>query len=295
MVISILCYPYGFHIIMKENIKWRMVLTGKPKLDKISMVIPWEININSSFSNLLNKENENMIGIYKITNKENGKAYIGQSNNIERRFLEHCYKGEKARIPLDIAIQKYGKDAFNFEILEECPLEKLNQKEAYWIKYYNTVETGYNCSEGGDQQSVGKNNGRSKLTEEDIVNIRKAYANHEKQKEVYKKYENIISFNHFQNIWQGRVWSYIMPEVFTEENKKYYIYQNSLGGNGASAQFTNEEVIALRKRYVNESAKEIYKDYQDRVKYQTFQAILWGRTYKNLPIYKKKEKKWINI
>lgn len=86
-----------------------------------------------------------------------------------------------------------------------------------------------------------------------------------------------------------------MPEVFTEENKKYYIYQNSLGENGASAQFTDEEVIVLRKRYVNESAKEIYKDYQDRVKYQTFQAILWGRTYKNLPIYKKKEKKWINI
>lgn len=236
-----------------------------------------------------------MIGIYKITKKENGKAYIGQSNNIERRFLQHCYKGEKARIPLDIAIQKYGKEAFNFEILEECPLEKLNQREAYWIKYYNTVETGYNCSEGGDQQSTGENNGRSKLTEEDIINIRKAYANHEKQKEVYKNYENIISFNHFQNIWQGRVWSHIMPEVFTEENKKYYIYQNSLGGNGASAQFTDEEVIALRKRYVNESAKEIYKDYQDRVKYQTFQAILWGRTYKNLPIYKKKEKKWINI
>lgn len=259
------------------------------------MVIPWEININSSFSNLLNKENENMIGIYKITNKENGKTYIGQSNNIERRFSEHCYKGEKARIPLDIAIQKYGKDAFNFEILEECPLEKLNQREAYWIKYYNTVETGYNCSKGGDQQSIGENNGRSKLTEEDIINIRKAYANHEKQKEVYKKYENIISFNHFQNIWQGKVWSYIMPEVFTEENKKYYIYQNSLGENSASAQFTDEEVIALRKRYVNESAKEIYKDYQDRVKYQTFQAILWGRTYKNLPIYKKKEKKWINI
>lgn len=236
-----------------------------------------------------------MIGIYKITKKENGKAYIGQSNNIERRFSQHCYKGKKARIPLDIAIQKYGKEAFDFEVLEECPLEKLNQREAYWIKYYNTVETGYNCSEGGDQQSTGENNGRSKLTEKDIINIRKAYANHEKQKEVYKNYENIISFNHFQNIWQGRVWSHIMPEVFTEENKKYYIYQNSLGGNGASAQFTDEEVIALRKRYVNESAKEIYEDYKDRVKYQTFQAILWGRTYKNLPIYKKKEKKWINI
>ena len=236
-----------------------------------------------------------MIGIYKITKKENGKSYIGQSNNIERRFQEHCYKGEKARIPLDIAIKKYGKEAFSFEVLEECPQEKLNEREAYWIKYYNTVETGYNCSEGGDQQSIGENNGRSKLTEKDIIEIRQAYANHEKQKEVYEKYKDIISFNHFQNIWQGRVWSHIMPEVFTEENKQYYIYQNSQGGNGAFAQFSDEEVLSLRKRYVNESAKEIYKGYEDRVKFQTFQAMLWGRTYKNLPIYKKKEKKWINI
>ena len=53
-----------------------------------------------------------MIGIYKITKKENGKAYIGQSNNIERRFQEHCQKGEASRIPLDIAIKKYPIELF---------------------------------------------------------------------------------------------------------------------------------------------------------------------------------------
>ena len=46
---------------------------------------------------------------------------------------------------------------------------------------------------------------------------------------------------------------------------------------------------------MNESAKDIYEDYKERVTYQTFQAMLWGRSYKTLPIYKKKEKKWINI
>lgn len=86
-----------------------------------------------------------------------------------------------------------------------------------------------------------------------------------------------------------------MPEVFTEENKQYYIYQNSRGGNGASAKFTDEEVIALRERYINESAKVMYEEYKDRISYQAFQQMLWGRTYKHLPIYKKKEKKWINI
>ena len=58
-----------------------------------------------------------------------------------------------------------------------------------------------------------------------------------------------------------------MPEVFTEENKNYYIYQNSNGSNGASAKFTDDEVINIRKRYEKESAKEIYKDYQERVSY----------------------------
>lgn len=70
-----------------------------------------------------------MIGIYKITNKINGKFYIGQSNDIERRFNEHCTKWKQSRIPLDLAIHKYGKENFLFEVLEECDLEELNQKE----------------------------------------------------------------------------------------------------------------------------------------------------------------------
>ena len=236
-----------------------------------------------------------MIGIYKITNTLNGKAYIGQSNDINRRFKEHQTHGSRSRIPLDIAIEKYGKENFLFEILEECPIDKLNEREQFWIEGFQTHLTGYNCNIGGDQQSVGENNGRAKLTEDDVKQIRIAYNNHEKQKDVYKKYSNLISFNHFQSVWQGRVWPHIMPEVFTEENKKYYIYENSKGSKGAAAVFSDEEVINMRQRYVTESAKTIYEDYKEKVSYQTLQMILWGRYYSNLPIYKKKEKRWINI
>lgn len=235
-----------------------------------------------------------MIGIYKITNKQNGKIYIGQSNNIERRIKEHQTKGKSSRIPLDVAIEKYGKDSFTYEVVEECSLDELNEKETYWIKYYNSIENGYNCNFGGDNSNIGSNNPKAKLTEEDVIKIRIAYSQHKKQKEVYEDYKDKISFGYFQNVWQGRSWIHIMPEVFTQENKEYYIYQNSNGSKGASAQFTDEEVIQIRERYVNESAKQIYEDYKDRVQYQTFQAMLWGRSYKELPIYKKKEKKWIN-
>ena len=242
------------------------------------------------------KEKKIMIGIYKITEKENPQIfYIGQSNNIQRRFQEHIYKTyQQSRIPFDDYIDKKGKDAFNYEVLEECTLEELNEKEQYWIDKLQATKSG-NRNNGGSSNMAGSKNPKAKLTEQDVVRIRTAYNNHERQKDVYEEFKDIISFGYFQNLWQGRAWSHIMPEVFTEENKQYYIYQNSNGGNGAFSKFTDEEVILLRTRYVNESAKQIYEDYKDRVTYQTFQAMLWGRTYSNLPIYKKKEKKWINI
>ena len=138
-----------------------------------------------------------MIGIYKIENKLNGKVYIGQSNNIERRFQEHQTKGTSSRIPVDIAIQKYGKENFTYEVIEETSIEKLNEAEKFWIQKFNSVEDGYNCSIGGDQQSIGENNGKAKLTEQDVIEIRLAYKNHKKQKDVYEKFKDIISFGYF--------------------------------------------------------------------------------------------------
>ena len=58
-----------------------------------------------------------------------------------------------------------------------------------------------------------------------------------------------------------------MPEVFTKENKEYYSLKNSIGSNGFSSQLTDEEVMSARTRYVNESAKNIYEDYKDKMKF----------------------------
>ena len=232
-----------------------------------------------------------MIGIYKITNKINGKKYVGQSNNINRRFSEHCLRSE---IPIDIAIQKYGKENFVFEVLEECSLDELDSKETYWIEKENSFKCGYNCNVGGEQATSGEGNGRSKLSTEDIIVIRKAYNDHKPQKDIYEMFKDRVSFAHFQNIWQGRVWSHVMPEVFTDENKRYYIYENSCGGNSKTSVFSDEEVVLIRTRYIKESAKAIYEDYKDRISFNGFQEILWGRRYKNLPVYSKRKKEWIN-
>lgn len=235
-----------------------------------------------------------MIGIYKITNKTSGKSYIGQSNDIARRFKEHQRGRIETRIPVDVAINKYGFDAFTYTIIEECSIDQLNTQEEYWIKFYNTKTFGYNCSDGGNQQSIGENNGRAKMTETDIKKVRIAYAQHSTQKEIYEQFKHKISFGTFQQIWQGKTWKHVMPEIYTEENKRYYVYDNSKGVLSNRSEFSAEEIMAMRTRYINESAKEIHEDYKHRIKLQTLQSILWGREYKNLPVYKKREKKWVN-
>lgn len=73
-----------------------------------------------------------MIGIYKITKKENGKSYIGQSNDIERRFSEHKTKTD---IPIDIAIQKYGVNAFEFSIIENVIYHNLMKKKSIGLRF----------------------------------------------------------------------------------------------------------------------------------------------------------------
>ena len=88
-----------------------------------------------------------MIGIYKITNKINKKCYIGKSNNIKRRFSEHKCIYHETNKCLKKAYLKYGKENFDYEILEECSLEELNEKEMYWI---SKLKPEYNLTFGGD-------------------------------------------------------------------------------------------------------------------------------------------------
>lgn len=87
-------------------------------------------------------------GIYKIENQINGKIYIGQSVNIEERFKRH--KSLKDNLVVHKALQKYGVDNFSFSIVELCEIVELDEKEKYWIHYYNSlIPKGYNMVDGG--------------------------------------------------------------------------------------------------------------------------------------------------
>lgn len=88
--------------------------------------------------------------IYKITNLINNKIYIGKTvRSLHERWLEHCRCTDTSR-PLYRAFHKYGLDNFKFEPIEECSLEQINERERYWISYYDTYHNGYNATIGGD-------------------------------------------------------------------------------------------------------------------------------------------------
>ncbi len=94
---------------------------------------------------------EKVCGIYKVTNNINQKVYIGQSVDIYSRWNHHksCCKNEKCHeynTPFYRALRKYGEDNFTFEILEQCDIEELDDKEINptfkdYIKYLSASTT----------------------------------------------------------------------------------------------------------------------------------------------------------
>ena len=91
-----------------------------------------------------------MIGIYKITSPS-GKVYIGQSRDIERRWKEYSIHKNKQKEQTAIynSLKKYGKENHIFEVIEECYLKELNEREIYYIEKYDSFNNGLNASRGG--------------------------------------------------------------------------------------------------------------------------------------------------
>lgn len=86
-------------------------------------------------------------GIYKFTERNSGKIYIGQSKNIWLRYGFHFQQAFSPAIeklsPIDEALRG-NPEGFDFEIIELCDEDVLTLRESYWIDYYNSDSVGYN-------------------------------------------------------------------------------------------------------------------------------------------------------
>ena len=91
-------------------------------------------------------------GIYKITNIMTDECYIGQSNDIYRRWNDHCKCGLGIDTPagnkLYQSMIQYGLENFTFELLTECSQSELNEKEKYFIELYQANSFGFNGTGG---------------------------------------------------------------------------------------------------------------------------------------------------
>ena len=87
--------------------------------------------------------------IYKITNDINDKVYIGETTRtLDTRFNEHCFD-KRSTSQIHKAIQELGWQHFKIEEIEQVPLDKIYEREAYWVKEYNSFYNGYNGTETG--------------------------------------------------------------------------------------------------------------------------------------------------
>ena len=113
-------------------------------------------------------------GIYKITNTVTGDFYIGSSKNVKRRWNEHKCQSAWNKQPnnqMYLDMRKYGVDKFEFQILEEVEIDKLKEKEQYFIETLKPTYNNINAN-GFDFER------------------RKKYQKSDKRKESHKKAQN---------------------------------------------------------------------------------------------------------
>ena len=90
---------------------------------------------------------EKICGIYCIKNVFRNQMYIGKSINIQKRILNHyshLYNNKHHSHKLQASWNKYPDEYFISGIIEECPIELLDQRESYYINLYDTYNTGFN-------------------------------------------------------------------------------------------------------------------------------------------------------
>ena len=106
-----------------------------------------------------------MTGVYKFTNPEN-KIYIGASKGIFKRIYHYKSPTRKLNTLFYDSLRKYGYDNHVFEIIEECALENLNERERYWQEFYNVLEDGLNMvlTKTKDKREVRSEEVRRKIS-----------------------------------------------------------------------------------------------------------------------------------
>lgn len=243
---------------------------------------------------------EGKSGIYCITNHETGKFYIGQTVNLKKRKAEHFWrlrKGTHGNIHMQRAYDK-NPNKFSFRVIEFCDIEKLDEREIYFIEKLNAMEKGYNMCEGGNSTKGRKcseetkkkisiaNKGRMtpeeiKKRTEYLIAYSKSAAAREKRSERMK---NTPSWNKGRKCpeWKRKQVSEKLKGRTISEEHKRKLSELYKGKNAVGSKLKESDVVDMRLRFLNgESRMEIAKDYPNISPNHVYD-IIKGKRWKHI-------------
>lgn len=238
--------------------------------------------------------------VHRITNKINGKNYIGITNNPHKRWSnERSYptNPEKKRQVIQEAIHRYGKENFSFEILySNLTVEEACELEAEMaIKYNSYAPHGYNIAKCGVRYTsashdiFGENNPNAKITIEEAQ-----YILDNRNKPMYalykEKFEDKICYSYFKDIYNHNKYTYLQTTTEMYPSNLEYSLQFSSGN------LDYEDVILLREKYSKGIYwEEVYQEYKDIYPNKwDFWNIYYGNRYHLVmpEVFSKENKKY---
>ena len=140
---------------IRDDISY-LIETVVPRLNNKELInkLIWSEYIQNTTKDMLEAilPSKECSGIYKITNVETKKSYIGRSTNVYKRLQDHikssCGIATIADQKVHHAMRDEGLWNFQFELLEECDKSKLGEREKYYIEFFQTQKYGYNAVAG---------------------------------------------------------------------------------------------------------------------------------------------------
>lgn len=226
--------------------------------------------------------------IYVIQNKINLKIYVGKTNNPDKRYKDHIYITNNStntnKFLIHRAINKYGKDNFLFQVIEEFENElDCLEAEKFWIEFFRSdinrfgSEYGYNLTAGGDgilglKHSQQAKNKISKANKGRIFDQETRYRMSESHK---GKPSSMLG--HKQTNKQKKIQS-----ERNSGSKNYFYGKKFIGIQNATSVLNEKQVIEiiLLLKDKTHTQKEISKIYN--VSLLTISRIKRGKTYTNI-------------
>lgn len=199
-------------------------------------------------------------GIYMIQNLVNGKIYIGQSVQLNKRIQSHkrTLKNNKHyNSHLQRSYNKYGFENFKFIIVENCDIEELNKRELYWMNHYNSHDKNCGYNSDSPSETEGKyimskeakeklSKTRTKYTKEDLISYLQEYYYH------YGKIPTVMDIRHSKGFPSDNVYT-----------KKFGNFKEALIEAGLYELIDNTARFN-RRIHTKESVYLVFKEFIDK-------------------------------